>query len=103
MDKQTKVIDEIKQELLELGFNVDSKGIMYWIEAIKYSKSHPLEWEMLNVYEAVVEKNNSTVYRVERAMRVAINSAKENIQKKYGYYKPIKNQTYLNLIKFKLI
>lgn len=35
-------MDEIKQELLELKFNVDSVGIIYWIEAIKFIKKNPL-------------------------------------------------------------
>lgn len=100
---ENSVLNEIKQELLELGFDVDSIGIVYWIDAIKYSKANPLEWKMGIIYEFIAEKYNSTTARVERAMRHSMTSAIENIQKKYGYYNKIKNSTFLNLIRFKLI
>ena len=98
-----KVIDEIKQELLELGFNVNSVGIMYWIEVIRYAKENPTVWETYSIYEYIANMYNSTASRVERAMRVAITPAIENIQKKYKYYKKIKTSTFLSLIRFKLI
>lgn len=96
-------MDEIKQELLELKFNVDSVGIIYWIEAIKLIKKNPLVWDMIDIYENVAKTHNSTKYKVERLMRYAIFPARENIQRKYGYYGKIKNQTFLDLIRFKLI
>ena len=98
-----EIIDEIKQELLELGFNVNSRGIIYWIEAIKYAKENPTVWETYFIYEYIANIYGSTATRVERAMRVAINPAIENIQKKYNYYGKIKTSTFLSLIKFKLI
>ncbi len=96
-------MDEIKQELLELKFNVDSVGIIYWIEAIKLIKENPLLWDMEDIYNYVADAYNSTRARVERGMRTAIEPARENIQNKYGYYAKIKNQTFLDLIRFKLI
>lgn len=98
-----EVIDEIKQELLELGFNVNSVGIMYWIEAIRFAKENPTVWETYFIYEYVANIYSSTASRVERAMRHAIKDAEKNIQKKYSYYGTIKNSTFLNLIRFKLI
>ena len=98
-----ETIDEIKHELLELGFNVNSRGIMYWIEAIKCAKENPKEWETYFIYEYVAELYSSTAPRVERAMRVAIAPAVENIQKKYNYHGKIKTSTFLSLIRFKLI
>ena len=77
-----EVIDETKQELLELGFNVDSIGIIYWTEAIEFIKTHPLVWDMMDIYENISKLHNSTIARVERAMRHAIIPAIENIQKK---------------------
>ena len=100
---ENSVLNDIKQELLELGFDVDSVGIVYWIDAIKYSKANPLEWKMGIIYEFIAEKHNSTISRVERAMRHSMIPATKNIQKKYGYYNKIRNSTFLNLIKFKLI
>ena len=96
-------MEDIKNELLELNFNVDSIGIVYWIDAIKIIKNNPLIWDMRDIYEKVAKKNITTSSKVERGMRTAITPAKENIQKKYGYYNKIKNQTFLDLIKFKLI
>lgn len=96
-------MNEIKQELLELKFNVDSVGIIYWIEAIKFIKKNPLVWDMTDIYENVAKIHNSTKYTVERLMRYAMAPARENIQRKYGYYGKIKNQTFLNLIRVKLI
>jgi len=96
-------IDEIKDELLELGFNVDSIGIIYWVEAIKMMKENFLGWDMTLIYEKIGEKYNTIYTAVERNMRTCIEKAKPNIQKKYNYYKNIKNQTFLSLIRFKLI
>ena len=96
-------MEDIKQELLELNFNVDSIGIIYWIEAITIIKNNPLIWDMGDIYEKVARKYNTTKSRAERGMRNAISKAKENIQNKYGYYGKIKNQTFLDLIRFKLI
>lgn len=96
-------MDEIKKELLELNFNVDSIGIIYWIESIKFIKENPLNWNMIDIYEYVAKIHNSTKSKIERGMRTAIEPAKENIQKKYGYYAKIRNQTFLDLIRFKLI
>ena len=95
--------DEIKNELLELGFNIDSIGTIYWIEALRIVKKNPLNWKITELYKEIGKKYNSTYHRVERGMRHSIENAKPNIQKKYGYYKPIKNQTFLNLIRYKLI
>lgn len=94
---------DIKQELLELNFNVDSIGIVYWIEAIKFVKSHPLNWDMMDLYESIAIMYDTSISKVERNMRFAIAPAKKNIQKKYGYNNQIKNQTFLDLIRFKLI
>ena len=94
---------ELKNELLELGFNVDSIGIVYWIDAVEYVKEHKLCWDMLEIYEMLADKYKISIARVERNLRTAIEPAKDNIRKKYNYYKPIRNMTFLNLIKFELI
>lgn len=96
-------IEEIKKELLELNFNVDSLGIVYWIDSIRIIKENPLIWDMIDIYEKIAIKRKSTPTRVERCMRHAIKNAKENIKNKYGYYGKIKNQTYLDLIRFKIL
>ncbi len=96
-------MNEIKQELLDLNFNVDSVGIILWVEAIRYVKENKLCWDMAEIYEYLAKKYDFTPSKIERNLRTAIAPAKDNIMKKYNYYKPIKNITFLNLIKFKLI
>ena len=96
-------MDEIKKELLELEFNADSIGLVYWVEAIRYIKDNPLSWDTMDIYEYIAQKYETTVTRAERNLRNAIAPAKKNIQEKYNYYRPIRNQTFLNLIRFKLI
>ena len=97
------MMDEIKKELLELEFNADSIGLVYWIEAIKYIRNNPLSWDVMEIYDHIADKFNTTGIRVERALRHAITPAKKNIQEKYKYYRPIRNQTFLNLIRYELI
>lgn len=96
-------VDDIKKELLALGFDVDRIGIIYWVDAIKYVRANYLDWKMCNIYRELAKKYNSTITSVERNMHNTLKPATENIQKKYGYHQPIKNQTFLNLIKFELI
>ena len=100
---KNQVIEQIKEELIELNFNVNSVGIAYWIEAIKYAKENPLVWNMTDIYENVAKKYNTTTSKVERGMRTAISPAKKNIEKKYKYYNKINNGTYIGLIRYKLI
>lgn len=95
--------DEIKQELLELGFNVNSKGIAYFIDAIEYIKENTLEWETMTIYEFIAKRHNSTISRVERTMRFAIEPAIKNIQEKYRYYYKINTSKFLNLIRIQMI
>ena len=95
--------EDIKKELLELNFNVGSVGIIYWIDAIEIIKNNPLIWDMHDIYDFIAQRHNATISRVERAMRFAIEPAKEYIQRKYNYYNKIRNHTYLDLIRYKLI
>ena len=97
------MMDEIKKELLELEFNADSIGLVYWIEAIKYIRNNPLSWDVMAIYEHIASEFNTTKTRAERNLRNAITPAKKNIQEKYKYYRPIRNQTFLNLIRYELI
>jgi len=97
------MMDEIKKELLELEFNADSIGLVYWIEAIRYIRDNPLCWDTMEIYDHIADKFNTTKIRAERNLRNAITPAKKNIQEKYKYYRPIRNQTFLNLIRYELI
>jgi hypothetical protein len=92
-------MNEDKTKLIELGFNVNSRGFIYWLDAINYLDEHPLWWDIMDIYDYVANKHNSTISRVERDMRTAIEPAKKNIQEYYNYTRRIKNVTFLNLLK----
>lgn len=98
-----KLEDDIKQELLELNFRASSIGLVYWIEAIRYFKRHMLTYEMMDIYNFIAKKYNISVTHAERNMRYAMETAKKKIQEKYHYYDKINAQTFLGLIRFKLI
>lgn len=102
VNKERKMND-IKKELLQLGFNVDSRGIIYWIDAINYVKEHPNWWDMMDIYDFLAQKYDISIAMAERNLRTAIMPAKKNIQEKYGYSRRIKNVTFLNLIKLELL
>lgn len=95
--------DDIKQELLELNFRASSIGLVYWIEAIRYFEKNMRTYEMMDIYYHIAKKYKSTIKLVERAMRYTLEPAKKNIQEKYHYYDKINTQTFLGLIRFKLI
>ena len=98
-----KIIKEIKNELIELHFDINSIGIIYWVEAIKIVKNNLLIWDMMDIYEKIAKKYKSSYSAVERAMRYAMQPAIGSIQRKYEYYNKINNQTFLNLIRYQLI
>ena len=98
-----KDYEEIKKELLDLGFCISSIGFVYWVDAINIVHINPLELDIMNIYKNIAIQHDTLVSRVERCMRHAIEPAKNNIRKKYGYNGRISNKTYLSLIRYKLI
>ena len=95
-------IKAIKNELIQLGFNMNSIGVFYWIEAFKLVYSQQIvdiNGSVCIIRAEIAKKNNTTMYAVERAMRTALEPAKHNIQKKYNYAKPIKQVTFLNIMR----
>ena len=82
-------MNENKTKLIELGFNINSMGFIYWLDAINYLEEHPLWWDVIDIYDYVANKHNSTISRVERDMRTAIEPAKKNIQEYYKYTRRI--------------
>ena len=85
--------------LIKLGFKVDTVGFRYWIEAIKIYKQDGWRYgfTMQYLYNEIANYYGSTATRVERALRTTSNKAKENIKYKYGYYGKITNKTILEL------
>lgn len=92
---------DIKNNLIKLGFKVDTIGFRYWIEAIKIYKEYGWRcgFTMQNLYNKIASYYGSTATRVERVLRTTSNHAKENIKNKYGYYGKITNKTILELLK----
>ena len=90
---------DIKNNLIKLGFKVNTVGFRYWIEAIKIYKQDGWRYgfTMQYLYNEIANYYGSTATRVERALRTTSNNAKENIKNKYGYYGKITNKTILEL------
>lgn len=91
--------NDIKNNLIKLGFKIDTIGFRYWIEAIKIYKQDGRRYgfTMQYLYNEIANYYGSTATRVERALRTTSNNAKENIKYKYGYYGKITNKTILEL------
>ena len=91
----------IKKELKELGFRINSKGFIYWYDAIIYAKTHLGLYDVLYIYEYLAKKHKTTPVNVERTLRYSIAPAKSKIQEKYNCTEKISNRTFINLIKLK--
>ena len=95
-----KKYNEISKLLLNLQFNVSSKGFYYWITAIKLYRKNYYNYNntIEKVYNDVAKIHNTTRTRVERAMRTAKATATEQIQKQFNYYNKLTNKTVLELL-----
>ena len=83
--------------LLQLGFNITSIGFDFWLIAIRiYLKNRQIS--MTNLYSEIAKITNKTASQIEKAMRTASESAKENIKKLYDYNGKLSNKTILTLI-----
>ena len=81
--------------LLNLQFNISSKGFKYWIIAIKKYNSN---MKIGEIYKEVANICNTTTANVERDMRTAKATATEQIQKQFNYYNKLTNKTVLELL-----
>ena len=86
--------------LLQLQFNVRSKGFKYWLYGIRiYRKDYfNDDFTLEYVYNEIAERYKVTRNSVERALRTSSNTAKKNIQKFYNYYGNITNKIIFELI-----
>lgn len=83
--------------LLQLGFNINSIGFDFWLIAIHlYLKNRQIS--MMTLYKEISKGTNKTPSNIERAMRTASETAKENIKKLYYYDGKLSNKTILRLI-----
>lgn len=90
MDKQ------IINKLLDLNFNITSKGFNYWIDAIKINIKD--KNKMQSIYYIIAKKYNITWTSVERAMRHSKEKAINCLIEKYKYKGNMTNKTILELI-----
>lgn len=94
-----KGIFEIKEKLIELNFNVSSKGFRYWIELIHIYCEIDAGRYLNEIYEEIAKNNKTKKDSVERCLRTAMKTAKERIRKYYNYKnKKISIKVVLNLI-----
>lgn len=93
-------VNTIPKILLKLQFNVSSIGFNYWITAIMQYRKNYFKYNntIEQVYHDVAKIHNTTRTRVERAMRTAKATAKEQIQKQFNYYNKLTNKTVLELL-----
>lgn len=83
--------------LLQLGFNITSIGFDFWLTAIHiYLKNRQIS--MMTLYNEIAKRTNKTASQIERAMRTASETAKENIKQLYDYNGKLSNKTILTLI-----
>ena len=80
-----KEIEYIKEKLIELNFNVSSKGFKYWITLIhEYQKKNKYT-TIESIYNKIAELDNTTRDRVERNIRTASKQALPTIREHYKY------------------
>lgn len=99
-----KEIEDIKEKLIELNFNISSKGFEYWLilinEYIKRNKYTTLE----SIYNLIAKLDNTTRDRVERNIRTASKQALPTIRNHYKYKnKRLSTKDILELIYWEMI
>ena len=71
---------ELKAILLELKFNLYSKGTMYLIEAINVAYYEPsLLFNIRELYEEIAKRKNIEVYKIQRSIRNSIDVMNNHI------------------------
>ena len=95
-----KKYNEISKLLLNLQFNVSSKGFYYWITAINLYRKNYYKYDdtIEKIYNDVAKIHSTTRSRVERAMRTSKEPAIKEIQKQFNYHNKITNKTVLELL-----
>lgn len=92
-------MEEIKEELIELGFKTRSAGIVYWSDVIEIIESDNKIIPIMKIYEIISKKRDTSISRVERAMRYSMKEAKLNIQKEYKCKDKISNMKFISLLR----
>ena len=100
--------ENIKNKLLKLGFNLSSLGFDYWIYAIEFKLDviRKEDYKMETIYRhikiIITEQGieGRTISSIERSLRLASSTAKDNIYKEYNIPTNISltNKSILNLL-----
>ena len=93
-------IREIKEMLQHLKFNLNSKGIDYWIQAIHLYTTFNEKIKMSELYEQLAFEFITNADAIERNMRTASKTAHKNIQEYFNYDNKITNKVILQLFRF---
>ena len=91
--------EEIRQILLKLKFNINSKGFDYWIQAIHLYTTYN-NIPMIDLYKQLSFEFNTTKTAVERSLRTASKQAYSNIHKYFNYDGRLTNSVILKLFRF---
>lgn len=91
--------EQIRQILIKLKFNINSKGFEYWIQAIHIYTTYG-NVPMLVLYNQLSFEFNTPKTAVERALRTASKQAYSNIHKYFNYDGRLTNSVILKLFKF---
>lgn len=90
--------------LINLGITPEVKGFNYIIDmAEMVSKCE--NQKMMNIYEMVAEKNNTTASRTERAIRHCISNVDRNCEEStelFGEIKKISNSKFVHILVYRL-
>ena len=88
---------EIKEILLKLKFNINSKGFEYWIQAIHLYITFNEPIKMTELYKQLSFEYVTKETIIERAMRTASKQAYNEIHKYFNYNGKITNSVILKL------
>lgn len=92
--------EEIQEILLQLKFNINSKGFNYWIQAIHYYTTFKDNIKITEIYKQLSFEHLTKETAIERAMRTASKQAYNNIHKYFNYGGRITNSVILKLFRF---
>ena len=92
---------DIKKVLNELGIKINLKGYSYLIEAVLIMNKYP-NISIMNLYEKVAKKENTTISKVERAMRHAMVGNQDRAQNFFGFHYRLNNSILIKAIEDKV-
>jgi hypothetical protein len=93
-------MENIKKLLLDLNFNLDSFGSIYWLEVFEYLEDKPINTKFKEVLFYVSSLHGITPHALESYLRRSVEPAEKLIQKKFRYYGKITCKTFMNLVRF---